>query len=74
MTSFPLLQHGTRTPDKTILVVSNVSGCNHASRDLTNRGRVQRSKVACMREVAFSAGQLSTLAMYIVRDVYYSRL
>ena len=43
------LQRGTCTPD------SGITGCHHASRDLT-RARVQRSKLA--------AGQLSTLAVY----------
>ena len=32
--------------------------CHQASRDLTNRGRVQRSKLA-VRAAAFSAGKLA---------------
>ena len=73
MTSFPPLQHGTCTPDKYI-IMSVTSYCHRASHDLTESWTGAKVKTGshCVRAAAFSAGQLSTLA--VVHDVYHSRL
>ena len=64
MTSFQVLQHGTCTPDISDIMLMS-------SRITLSDGIVTSAKVNnYVRAAAFSAGQLSTLA--VVRGVYYS--